>query len=91
IEGTVSQQINAKGTVTTYEYSEPSVERYLEQVKEGKLGNSDTKVNVSVALIVRQTNVEYEADNPLLLAMKALMLIFEVKPHLRHHLTKHHR
>ncbi|WP_337155268.1 hypothetical protein, partial [Proteus terrae] len=26
IEGTVSQQINAKGTVTTYEYSEPSVE-----------------------------------------------------------------
>lgn len=44
IEGTVSQQINAKGTVTTYEYSEPSVERYLEQVKEGKLGNSDTKV-----------------------------------------------
>ncbi|WP_337225127.1 hypothetical protein [Proteus terrae] len=40
IEGTVSQQINAKGTVTTYEYSEPSVERYLEQVKEGKLGES---------------------------------------------------
>ncbi|UXA33916.1 hypothetical protein KZA80_16875 [Proteus terrae] len=40
IEGTVSQQINAKGTVITYEYSEPSVERYLEQVKEGKLGES---------------------------------------------------
>lgn len=44
IEGSVSLQINAKGTVTTYEYSEPSVERYLEQVKEGKLGESRTAV-----------------------------------------------
>ncbi|ATM99370.1 hypothetical protein CRN77_06370 [Proteus vulgaris] len=44
IEGTVAQQINAKGTVTAYEYSDKQFERYLEQVKEGKLGNSDTKV-----------------------------------------------
>ncbi|WP_099074597.1 RHS repeat-associated core domain-containing protein [Proteus alimentorum] len=44
IEGTVAQQINAKGTVTTYEYSAQSVERYLEQVKEGKLGDLDTRV-----------------------------------------------
>ena len=43
-----------------------------------------------VALIVKQMNVEYEVDNPLLLAMKVLVLIFEVKRHLRHHLTKHH-
>ncbi|NBM87294.1 hypothetical protein GWI73_13880, partial [Proteus sp. G2661] len=44
IEGTVSQQINAQGTVTTYEYSKQSIERYLEQVKEGKLGESRTAV-----------------------------------------------
>ncbi|GLX64766.1 hypothetical protein KMU_28080 [Proteus vulgaris] len=40
IEGTAAQQINAKGTVTTYEYSDKQFERYLEQVKEGKLGES---------------------------------------------------
>ncbi|MCT6516803.1 hypothetical protein GY03_05875, partial [Proteus vulgaris] len=40
IEGTIAQQINGKGTVTTYEYSDQRFERYLEQVKEGKLGES---------------------------------------------------
>ncbi|WP_100158945.1 RHS repeat domain-containing protein [Proteus columbae] len=35
IEGTVAQQINAQGTVTTYEYSEPKFVRNLEKVKEG--------------------------------------------------------
>ncbi|NBM91336.1 hypothetical protein GWI78_15670, partial [Proteus sp. G2658] len=44
IEGTAAQQINAKGTVTIYKYSESGFERYLEKVEEGKLGNSDTKV-----------------------------------------------
>ncbi|EEG86938.1 hypothetical protein PROPEN_01234 [Proteus penneri ATCC 35198] len=44
IEGTAAQQINAKGTVTIYKYSESGFERYLEQVEEGKLGNSVTKV-----------------------------------------------
>lgn len=44
IEGTVAQQINAKGTVTTYEYSDKRFERYLEQVKEGKLGESSIAV-----------------------------------------------
>ncbi|WP_162556675.1 RHS repeat domain-containing protein [Proteus faecis] len=44
IEGTVAQQINAKGTVTIYKYSQSGFERYLEKVEEGKLGNSDTKV-----------------------------------------------
>ncbi|WP_273801842.1 RHS repeat domain-containing protein [Proteus vulgaris] len=48
IEGTVSQQINAKGSVITYEYSKPEFVRNLEKVKEGskvkqllKWGNSD--------------------------------------------------
>ncbi|MGA6366664.1 RHS repeat-associated core domain-containing protein [Proteus penneri] len=44
IEGTAAQQINAKGTVTIYKYSESGFERYLEKIEEGKLGNSDTKV-----------------------------------------------
>ncbi|MBG2877658.1 RHS repeat protein, partial [Proteus alimentorum] len=44
IEGMVTQQINAKDTVTIYEYSSQGVERYLEQVKEGKLGDPNTKV-----------------------------------------------
>ncbi|WP_426774160.1 hypothetical protein, partial [Proteus faecis] len=44
IEGTVAQQINAKGTVTIYKYSQSGFERYLEKVEEGKLGKSDTKV-----------------------------------------------
>lgn len=44
IEGTVAQQINAKGTVTTYKYSDKRFVRYLEQVEEGTLINSDTVV-----------------------------------------------
>ncbi|WP_368927909.1 RHS repeat domain-containing protein [Proteus columbae] len=44
IEGTVAQQINGKGTVTTYEYSDQRFERYLEQVKEGTLGESSIAV-----------------------------------------------
>ena len=44
IEGTISQQINAKGTVTTYKYSDKRFVRYLEQVEEGTLINSDTVV-----------------------------------------------
>ncbi|WP_368910962.1 cytotoxic necrotizing factor Rho-activating domain-containing protein [Proteus vulgaris] len=44
IEGTIAQQINGKGTVTTYEYSDQRFVRYLEQVKEGKLGESRTAV-----------------------------------------------
>ncbi|WP_099076213.1 RHS repeat-associated core domain-containing protein, partial [Proteus alimentorum] len=44
IEGTVAQQINAKETVTAYEYSDKQFERYLEQVKEGKLGENSIAV-----------------------------------------------
>lgn len=44
IEGTISQQINAKETVTTYKYSDQRFARYLEQVEEGTLINSDTVV-----------------------------------------------
>ena len=44
IEGAVVQQINSNGAVTTYEYSAQRVERYLEQVKEGMLGESHTRV-----------------------------------------------
>lgn len=44
IEGVISQQINAKGTVTTYEYTDPRFERHLDNIKEGKLGESSTRV-----------------------------------------------
>ncbi|MBI6528149.1 hypothetical protein JEP40_03250 [Proteus vulgaris] len=44
IEGTVSQQINAKGIVTTYEYTDQRLARYLEKVKEQQLGDSSNVV-----------------------------------------------
>ncbi|OAT44926.1 putative insecticidal toxin complex protein [Proteus hauseri ATCC 700826] len=44
IEGTISQQINEKETVTTYKYSDKRFVRYLKQVEEGTLINSDTVV-----------------------------------------------
>lgn len=42
IEGLAAQQINAQGTVTTYEYSDQRFERKLESIKERKLGESRT-------------------------------------------------
>lgn len=44
IEGAISQQINAKGTVITYEYTDPRFERNLDNIKEGKLGESSARV-----------------------------------------------
>ncbi|WIF71885.1 cytotoxic necrotizing factor Rho-activating domain-containing protein [Proteus vulgaris] len=44
IEGAILQQINAKGTVTIYEYTDPRFERNLDNIKEGKLGENRTRV-----------------------------------------------
>ena len=44
IEGLAAQQINAQGTVTTYEYADQRFVRHLENVKEGTLGENNTRM-----------------------------------------------